>query len=844
MSALFDSGLETARMEEHIRTCRMALLNYDVAPAHTKRIDMEEALAGALMAMHDITYDIGTLQEAIFLYERILDVGSAELAHRAQALTDLGHALWRLCEFHDEDAVRLRQSIGLLREALDLCPVPHPAQTDTFYALGLALHTCFKQLGDIDDLSGAIALHRDALRLRPLGHPLRADSLHALACALIARFDHQGGMDTLTEVIRLLREALHLRLPGDPRRVKSLNNLANALHTSFEQHGGQDAMADAIALHREVLELRPIGHPLRAQTLSNLAYALHTGFKDQGGVDALAEATALCREALHLRPPGHNLRGGVLSNLADILFESFQYQGNEDALSEAIQLRRETLSMLSSSHFWRSEVLDGLARTLQASFEHRGSTDSEALQEVIALHREALTLRPVSHPYRDDTQHQLAMALESSYQQHRSPGVLAEAITLYRDALVVRVSPHPGRHLSLMGLASSLSRVAIESKEDHTWRETVSLYEEALALCPRGHPMRARLSSVLGRCLLMPTSAVFDFDLGVGHLLEGFSDGFAPTKERLQNALEDLRAVEKALAAAWTSNDVDATVTTQTRRCYDILRLYQLAIQLLPRMANFGMNHQTRYRTLMGSDEISRTAATRAILLGRVAQAVEMLEEGRGMFWAQALRLRTSGLDEVPEVDRADLQRLFRALDDGARSLTSDSMEQSPAHRERRLESQRQLNLQAEAVISRIRSYNGLHRFLMPAAFDTLLQTLPDGFVIIINASPLECHALLLTRDGAVPEILELPVSQSLVLETSIMRASLPRDADYTVHSTFTDSRAMRLSKVGPQDLEDLLATLWTAVVGPIVHRLGLQVSTLQPSQSLALTCCQILIES
>jgi hypothetical protein len=834
MSA-FDSRRETAKIEEHIRTCRVALLseNPDQIHSDADRVHHQEALASALVAAHEISRNRASLEEAISLYERVLDFVSPKHARHVRTLTDLGHALWLLCEYHDVNAGRLRRSISLLRAALNLCPTGHLARADALTALGLALHTCFEQLADPESLSEAITLHRDALRLRPLGHPLRADSFHNLAGALMSRFERQGGTETLTDVISHYRQALDLRLSGHPRRMKSLNNLANALYTDYKLHGGRDTLADVIALHREVLALRPIGHPRRAQSLSNLACALYTESKEQGGFDSLAEATALCREALHLRPPGHPLRDIVLYNLAENLFMSFQYQGDENALSEAIALRREVLSLLPPLHMRRSEFLDGLARVLQADFEHWGSP--EALQEAIVLHREALLLRPAPHTRRDETLHQLAVALESSYQQQHDQSVLEEAIALYREALVVRSSPHPGRFLSLMGLASSLSRVTTQSTELHSWREIVSLYEEALAMCPRGHPMRARLSSVLGRCLLMPTNPVFDFDLGVGHLLEGLSDGFAPIKERLQNASEDLRAVEEACA---TSRPDDVGDTTQTRRSHDILRLYQQAIQLLPRMANFGMNDHTRYRTLMGSDDISRSAATRAIVIGRVSQAVEMLEEGRGIFWSQALCLRASGLDLVPEEDREELQRLFRALDDGTRSLAGASTEQSPTHREQALESQRQLNLQAEALIAQIRSYSGLQRFLMPAAFDTLLQTLPEGFVIIVNASPLGCHALLLSRAKVVPEILELAIPHSLALESSNIRALLPRDVDFTAHATLTNSRAMRLSKVGLQGLEALLATLWTTAVSPIVHRLGLQVSKLKPTRSLVMTCC------
>jgi hypothetical protein len=314
---------------------------------------------------------------------------------------------------------------------------------------------------------------------------------------------------------------------------------------------------------------------------------------------------------------------------------------------------------------------------------------------------------------------------------------------------------------------------------------------------------------------------VWNFDLGVEQLAEGLSDSFAPVYDRLRGASEDLLAVEKAYSAA--INEAHAPVQEQRR--HHIMRLYQLAIQLLPRMANFGMDHLTRYRLLRGTDEISRNAASRSLLLGCISQAVEMLEAGRGLFWTQALRLRTSELDDVPEADRVELQRLFYAMDHGEHGFAGASSE-SAEEREKKLESQRQLNVQAETLIARIRSYNGLQRFLMPAAFDAILQSLPNGFIIMVNASSLGCHALLLSRNSAVAKVMELPLPRSLTFDSATIRASLPRDADSITWDSLRDSRAMRVSRVEPRGFEDLLTTLWTSIVRPIIRRLGLQVST------------------
>jgi tetratricopeptide (TPR) repeat protein len=820
-------------MEEDIHKYRLALLTSDMVLVDANRIYLQEELAGALLAAHSMSHDLGRLEEAITLYEQILDVNLAKHAHRCQrTLAALGHALWRMCEFHDEDAARLRRSIVLLREALDLCPIGHPARADALYNLALALHTGFEQLGGPSLLSEAVTLYRDVLILRPMGHPFRDDSLNGLALALQRQFLQQGGLDILDEAIDLHQHALLLRPPGHPRRAKSLNNLAIAQQFSFQQRGGRETLTKVIALHREALTLRMAGSPFWTHTLNNLSIALFEDFKYYGGFATLAESTALARQTLLLCPPGHPTRSSVLCNLAWMLRTTFEHRGSEDALSEAISLYRETLFLRPAGHADHDISLDGLAHALQIRSDHGGSMID--LHEAILLHREALQLRVLGHPFRDETQYHLAVALEASYQHHRSAEVLAEAVSLHRQALAVQVNSHPDRPLSLMGLASSLSLFAAESNTLDTWKETVFLYEEALALCPKGHPRRAGVSSRLGRCLLNPIAPIMDFDRGVVQLWEGLSDAFAPVKDRLQDAVEDLRAVENAFNAACMH---DASTELQTQRHHDVLRLYQQAIELLPRIANFGMDHQTRYRALMGSDEISRNAAARALLLGRVPQAVEMLEEGRGLFWSQALRLRTSGMDDVPEEDRTELQRLLSALNDGAHSVTWASAAKSPEQREQKLEIQRQLNLQAEALITKIRGYHGLQRFLMPAAFDTLLHTLPNGFVIIVNSSSLGCHALLLSRDHALAESLELHVPRSLMIKVSKIKASLRRDASNIAQDSLTDSRAMRLSNVEPEGFEDLLAMLWTTVVNPIVRKLSLQVSKSQVMDPQVMTC-------
>ena len=69
------------------------------------------------------------------------------------------------------------------------------------------------------------------------------------------------------------------------------------------------------------------------------------------------------------------------------------------------------------------------------------------------------------------------------------------------------------------------------------------------------------------------------------------------------------------------------------------LDAYQAVIDLLPHLAMLGLNLQARQQALVTSDTdgLARNAAACAIQLGQFDKAIELLEEGRTIFWSQAL---------------------------------------------------------------------------------------------------------------------------------------------------------------------------------------------------------------
>jgi hypothetical protein len=298
----------------------------------------------------------------------------------------------------------------------------------------------------------------------------------------------------------------------------------------------------------------------------------------------------------------------------------------------------------------------------------------------------------------------------------------------------------------------------------------------------------------------------------------------SPPRQSLEGALDALRIIEPA-SQFFTEHLVESQLEEHDDEDL-VLRVYVLLIRLLPRVASFGLDQAGRLRELSGAETVSRDAATRAIAAGRHTEAVEMLEEGRGVFWSQALRLRATNMDILPDSDAQELRRLFQLLEVG--NVGDDAT--STAARERRVEQRRRLSNTAEALIADIRSRPGMSRFLLPPAFATPVQSLPEkGFVVVLVVSNLGHRALVSDRAQNQATSLQLfPPTGGFFTDT--VQVSLPRDSDSEVHSTDNTSvsRVFGISKKAnrttKEPLNQTLAQLWTLIAKPVISAFDLKV--------------------
>ncbi|EJC97708.1 TPR-like protein [Fomitiporia mediterranea MF3/22] len=636
----------------------------------------------------------------------------------------------------------------------------------THHKLALKHWERFEQSGEQGELEISITHDRTALKLRPEGHLDRSKSLYNLALSLSARYERWGQSGDLEEAIELNRAALELLPEGHPDRSTSLNNLAGSLSSRYKRHGRTEDLEEAIQLERAALELRPEGNPERSTNLNNVACCLFTRYKQQGRAEDLEEILNLHRAALELRPEGHPLRSSSLDNLANSLSTRFEQYGMTDDLEEAIGLQRAALELLPKGHPDRSMTLNNLANSLLTRYKQQGS--AEDLEEAINLHRSALELHSECHPNRSTPLSNLASSLSIRFKQYGKTDDLEEAIQLGRASVALRPEGHPDRTTSLVNLTDSLL-----TRIEKRWQ--VEEFEECIQL--------------------LELAATHSFSGSLGRLIA--AQGWA------------------ALARPYSHS------TTFTA--------YQTALSILQHALTVNPTLRAQHDFLLRNSDhriLSLDAASYAIEKDQLEQAVEILDQGRGLLWSQLRGLR-SPLDQLAETNEG-LAKRFRTVSRRLEDLAISHEALVPvstinrgdrSHRldgelgwrsfDELLKLKRQLSREQEDVINEIRRVQGFENFLEAIPFKVLRQASSEGPVIVVNHSEYRCDALIILSTDDSPVV-------CVSLDDKFFKDSI------NLCNELLEAR--RSSGAASHDynekLREVMKMLWDRVVSKVVEKL------------------------
>ncbi|WP_369241326.1 CHAT domain-containing protein [Streptomyces sp. R21] len=654
-------------------------------------------------------------------------------------------AIWELSA-ETGDVDMLEQVVARLREATVNAPTDDPRSVERIAVLGVALGRLGVVTHDAAHADEGVALLEEANRLAP-GNAVH---LSRLSITLQRNVEVTGRSEHLERAVDLSDTAVLATADDAPLHPVLLGNLCAALWTRGRYANHAPSLERAIALLPQVLDHPHLDPSTRGGHLTNLGNALRDLGQLTGDTAALSEAIVIHEQALAEldNAPGPQVSPtGLRMNFADTLATWHRFTHNPDALTDSIALFRRCLDDLGPDHPMRPMVLCDLGNALNQGPPGRPRADSEAVRAM----REALGLLRPGHPVFPRVQSNLVVALlpEDPSEGSIPPNVLDEAVKLAESAvrLTAPVDPELGHRLNHLG---------------------------------RAHEARYRQAGAPAD-LAAATAA---FQASARH-----ESAPAWVQWRSYQAWGNLAADVADWAGAWEgfaglAGLIPLSVDELTARRNRELHLVQLGSAI-------------------------RDGAACALHLGRIDDAVRLLEEGRGVLLRHLVEHRTA-LDDLRALapDLApDYQRLREILQGvpGAGGRLDGAPGQA-------LMRQRAARVLAD-LTDEIRLRPGLHDFprRTPLDPDTVAA---DGPVVLLNVSRYRSDALVLTEAG--PEVIPLA---SLTPDAVRAQVSALYDALAGRAAARDDEEARRAIE---SEVSGVLGRLWDDVVGPVLGRLAL----------------------
>jgi CHAT domain-containing protein len=197
-------------------------------------------------------------------------------------------------------------------------------------------------------------------------------------------------------------------------------------------------------------------------------------------------------------------------------------------------------------------------------------------------------------------------------------------------------------------------------------------------------------------------------------------------------------------------------------------------------------------------------AASCAIHLEDLRQAVKLIEQGRGQQWSLASRLRTpfEDLESTNSKLAHKFSELVKRLSDAQGStVSSDRAAADQAARE-----YRKLAIEWDTVVAEIRNTRGFSRFLLPPSYKDLQATACHGPVIILIASKYSCNAIIIPTSGKARHV---HFASLTLADLKMLKDDFSRAIRHASHMGPKESRT---------DLMMLLQKIWDEVMLPIVN--------------------------
>ncbi|EIN11195.1 hypothetical protein PUNSTDRAFT_28588, partial [Punctularia strigosozonata HHB-11173 SS5] len=819
-------------------------------PTHVDRESILVRLGHVLFRRFELAGRLQDLEDALDMTKLALTSGLPASQQRVYILSNLCNIAFWMRFIWSGEARDLEEAIGFRREALKELPPNSPQRWVMLVCMGSDLCSRFKELGQMDDLNEAVQLHRIAVANQPSTDFQHLAAVTSLLSALCIRFrvlrspedleegirigeEHLQKRSDLEEAVVLMRHAMescppthvdrecvlvrsshvlfrHFELCGDTQdledslkqakaaltvgrptsqqRVYSLSNVANILEYFIEHRACSDSILDElVGLRQEAINISPEGFHGHLALLDCLANAMRMRFSWKGQVVDLEEAIEIHRHRIHDTGTGDPHRLNCLFNLGEELMMRFKELGRIEDLDEAIELHRTVLDEESPAHFQHLNSVAGMLSALRIRFRARRSV--EDLEEAIVLAEENLQNTPIGNRWRGNLIQELSNSLLLRGEYNGNSNDIDRAIQLLEPSDVYApgslIAPEQMR---IVGLAH-MARFRQTQHADDAVRSRAVMTELLQRVISEQRDCFEYLLDV-SELYLEAGTEYRNIALALDHLMQCVAADHRDVRSRIQGGL---------------------------------LGIYSMIVSMLPRVAYFGTDPHSRLRSLAIGQHVAANAALHAIDLSQAERALEILEQGRAIFWTHILRLR-SRFESVPDDMRDRLLVLAQKLEKNS-DISEDLSERHLV--EKALGERRRCSDEFDALLDQVRRLPGFERFMLHDEFSTLVRAADCGPVVVLIASAIGCSALIVTKMGG-PKCVPLPaLDEAWVLESGQRWRAATAEARSAVRTRLHLQKVKVASKktaCSPvAEACNVLGGLWTKIVEPVLAALYLK---------------------
>jgi tetratricopeptide (TPR) repeat protein len=766
--------------------------------------------ASLLRTNFDCTGNHNQLHMAESMCRQALALCTPACSLSAMAYHTLGWIMYRLFERVGTSAY-IDEALSLQRRALNVASASYDAE-DHQCLQALAAHSVTRNihLGNPQDIEDAKSFIDQASELCPATHINRMLIIQGLLDVVRRKYYLCGRLEDLIKGIEIARQTMATpNFPRGDRRLSFLNALANLRCIRYHVLSTDCDLKESVGLRREVLQYISPTSIFRWTYAANLAQSLQFRFMRKGELQDLEESIELYRRAIDLLPESHYSRPELVSSLGAALCRRFHETRNAADLDETLVLNLYAMAAMSPLHVNYWDVAQNAVSHLCVRFEVFQAVDD--LDQAILLSESLLKTVPDGHIEKDETARYLAKSLLLRGADMNSCEDVDRAIReamLFRERLARSVvAPEVFRTLA----ASYLVRFRLnQNAQDAIQASDVT--NELLDVVGPSHHERFQCLIHAAELYLERGTPFCDIATALKHASEAMLNECRDVRSKLQGANSFLDIVRTQYRDFWTT--ASPTISAQ------LLDIYISSVSFLPRVAFFGLHHHSRLQSLAMGQSIALDGASHALSISLPERALEILEQGRVVFWNHTLQLR-SPFDRVPDEFRARLRDLARQL-----GRSSDFLRGTRDSRtiEREAARRRQQSEEFSSLVDQVRRLPGMKRFLLHDEYATLAKAAQRGPVVVLVSSALACHAIILNSVDGVSSLPLASITESWLDETSVIwRTEVIR-----ARSDIRDSRKMvktvESSRFTNIKAENILERLWTFIVYPVLSKLGLEV--------------------